>query len=364
MIPQRILALVSFCGTLALGVLACQANAANMRIAGTPSYICPSATPRPTAILPAADGPRYLPAFSVNVDYPFVDPSRSVVLVQYLAQNVGTVRVWATGQTQSGIVWNWGPAVLAVTGNYLGVLGAYPLGIPATVTVATVWVASDLGTQAIGIQRRISVTGGVPLAMPCCRPNPIFPTPRPTYTPYPTPTPFAMQPPQTFFLDDPIYNDAGDVKLRIRFQSPIRTGQLKFFVPLLEAVTWSVTIANVGTAEYDFLGAGYTFVTEIFWNGQQVRGIWPPSHAAAAFLGIVEQGYSPRAILPGQTLQVTVAAWLPSNAEVRRLGLIFDPYRVGDPGWATFVPGTEGANSLVEWQNAVNTICKGEIQYP
>src|SRR5262245_22223929 len=91
--------------SLILAAVACAANAENMTVQGTPLYICPSSTPRPTDVLPPPDPPTYPASFQANLNYPRVDPGRNTVNVQYLAQSVGWIQIAYSGLYQNGGVW-------------------------------------------------------------------------------------------------------------------------------------------------------------------------------------------------------------------------------------------------------------------
>ncbi len=350
---------------LGLAVLACQGDATNMAVKGIPKYVCPSATPRPTDTPPPPDPPTYPPAFGVTLDYGYVDTSRSVVTVQYLAQNAGTVSLLYSEVMTDGTAWS-GNVVLAVTGNSSGVQGSFPITFPLGLQSAQLVLSSSVfGSNAFTIVAYSVPMFSTPTAPPCCLAAPIYPTARPTYTPYPTPTPFQIQAPAPFYLDDAVYNYQPPVQLRLRLRSPIREGLLRFIIPLLGAATWTLEITNVGSVEYDFLGAGYTYVSSVVLpSGSVLTGVWPPSHEAATFLGIQESAYGPQALQPGQTVSVIVAAWIPITTHVNRVSLLLDPYHSGDPGWATFAPGAPANRTTVQWANMRNPYCSGEIAYP
>jgi len=348
-----------------LAMLACQANAVNMKIGGIPMYICPSATPKPTDVPPPPDPPTYPATFQANLNYSFVDPTRSVVSMQYLAQSVGWVQVDYRGTDQGGMTWGGSNGLQNVvfTGvSAPGVSSFYSIFIPTNVVTVQIAVSSSAGSYSFSVTRSFSTVSGNPAPPPCCLPGAIFPTPRPTYTPYPTPTAFSMT--SDFFLDDPVYNNQPPIQLRLRLKSPIQSGSLilPFFGLGWTAASWTLEITNVGTKEYDFLGAGYMYISEVNIPGTGLKtGVWSPAHDAAQFLGIVEQAYGPKAVQPGETIVVTVAAWIPVKATVSKVSLVLDPYKDGDPGWATFTPGQE---RIATWMNRTNTICKGEIKYP
>ncbi len=347
-------------------MLACQGNAQNMTVGGIPKYVCPSATPHPTDVPPMPDPPTYPAAFQATLDYSYIDPGRTLVNVQYLAQNVGTVSLAYTFYFITGGSSTSSSITLAFTGNYAGVQASFPLYLPspAVLAYAQVTLYSSLSTATFTISAFSSPFYMSPTPPPCCLPAPIYPTARPTFTPYPTPTSFQMTAPQAFFLEDPIYNYQPPIQLRLRMKSPIQQGMLSFIIPLLSAATWRIEITNVGTVEYDFLGAGYTYISEVKQVGVLTSGVWPPSHYAASFLGILEQAYGPQAIQPGQTITLQVAAWIPAGAWVSKVALLLNPYQSGDPGWATFTPGSGKEGTVIHWTNALNTICKGEITYP
>ena len=352
-------------GLLLLGaVLACQGDIRNMTINGVPKYVCPSATPRPTSTPLPPDPPTYPASFQVTLDYSYIDPTRTWVTVQYLAQNVGALYLSYSATYSSGATSTSSPMLLAATANYAGVQSSYSITFPTGIAYGQIYLSSSLSPLTYTIVALTYPYPSQPNPPPCCLTAPIYPTPRPTTTPYPSPTPFEMLAPSPFFLDDPIYNYQPPVQLRLRMKSPVKEGQLALLIPLLAAASWSIEITNVGSVEYDFLGAGYTYVSAVMLNGGTQTGVWPPSHYAATFLGIVEQAYGPQAIQPGQTLTVQVAAWIPVNGHVAQLALLLNPYQSGDPGWATFTPGSAAEKTVVHWQNTTNTICKGEIAYP
>jgi hypothetical protein len=352
---------------LILAAVACAANAENMTVQGTPLYICPSSTPRPTDVLPPPDPPTYPASFQANLNYAYVDPGRNTVNVQYLAQSVGWVQIGYSGLYQNGAFWPGSGGLQSIAYaafNVPGFSSIYPVTLPPDVVSAQIWLTSAGGSFALSVVRYSSPVPGMPVSPPCCLPGPIYPTARPTYTPYPTPTLFAIPPGNggAYFLDDPIYTYSGAIRLRLRMQSPITEGSFPVF-PIFTAATWTLQITNVGAVEFDFLGGLQTYVSEIDDHGQVRAGVWSPSHLAALFLGIVEQAYYPHAVLPGQTITVKVAAWIPAGSRVRKVSMVLDSPASGDPGYATFTPGS-GKGRVATWQNAVNTICRGEIQFP
>src|SRR5436189_293115 len=149
--PKVLWALALSVCSLVVASLACQANASNMAVNGTPLYICPSSTPAPTSTSVPPDPPTYYSSFQANLNYNYVDPTRSVVSVQFIAQNVGPVQVSYSGTNQDGSVWlgSNGYFPIAFTGpNSPGVISAYGVLIPSNVRSATILVTSNWGGPA------------------------------------------------------------------------------------------------------------------------------------------------------------------------------------------------------------------------
>ena len=345
--------------SLVCAMLACAANAANMQVSGVPEYVCPSSTPRPTS------PPTYPTFFVANLNYYYIDPTRNVVQVQYLAQNTGAIYVSSWGTYPDGSVWSSGSAYAGYAGSWPGGYGSYAIALPSGAANASITVTTD---RASGYTFSVAIFTS-PVVSGSPNPPPGGGLPAPVYpTPVPTPTPYSIPPYNNsfYFLDDPVYSFQPPIHLRMRMLSPINSSTFALPIPFLNiawtAATWTIQITNVGTTEYDFLGAGYLYISEISSPvAGTLAGVWSPSHEAASFLGIVEQGYDPRALMPGQTLTVTVAAWIPSGSTVTKVSFNLDPYNNGDPGWATFTP-TQGR--VATWINQKNSICVGEIQYP
>src|SRR5260221_9035576 len=119
-------------------MLACSGNAVNMAIGGVPQYICPSATPRPTSL------PRYPSLFLANLDYYYIDPTRNVVMVQYLAQNTGSIYVSSWGTYPDGSVWSSGGAYAGYAGNWPGNYGSYTIALPSGAASASITINTDM----------------------------------------------------------------------------------------------------------------------------------------------------------------------------------------------------------------------------
>jgi len=353
---QRLWATALAIVSLVLVTLACAANAANMQIGGIPAYVCPSATPQPTS------PPTYPPSFAANLDYFYVDSTRAIVNAQYLAQNVGWIQVSTSGTNQDGSPWFGGSGYANYAGNWPGFNGSYAVFIPSSVGSASITISSDRGGgYTFWVARYSSPFFASP------NPPPSYGLPTPVYpTPYPTPTLYSIPPYNGGFyvLDGSVDSFQPPIQLRLRLLSPIKSGvlTLPFFGLSWTAASWTLQITNVGTKEYDFLGAGYMYVSEIqAASGALTEGVWSPSHLAAQFLGVIEQAYNPQGLAPGESITVTVAGWIPGGSSVDKVSLNLDPYHDGDPGWATFTP-TQGR--IATWVNRENTVCEGSIKYP
>jgi hypothetical protein len=283
------------------------------------------------------------------------------VQVQYTAQNAGTIQISYSGTNYDGTPW-FGNIVVGTVGNGPGFSGLYGVAIPTTVASASISITTDrAGGYTFAVARYPSpVTGSANPPPGNSFPEPIYPTP------YPTPTAFSIPPYNNgyYFLDDPIYSFEPPIHLRLRLVSPINSQSwtLPWLGLTWSAATWTIQITNVGATEYDFLGAGYMYISEVINRaGAAVSGVWSPSHQAAQFLNIIEQSYDPRAIMPSESITVKVAGWIPGGSTVSKVSFNLDPYNNGDPGWATFTPSQ---GHVATWINKQNTICTGEIRYP
>src|SRR5258708_28059110 len=140
--------------SLVLAALACEANAVNMAIGGTPSYICPSSTPIPTNTPLPPDPPTYPSAFAANLDYYYVDPTRNFVEVLYIAQHVGTVRLWYSGTNSDGSFWpgSGGSDTIAYTHpTPPRVVSAFGIFIPSNVNTANIFISSNWGSWGVTV---------------------------------------------------------------------------------------------------------------------------------------------------------------------------------------------------------------------
>jgi hypothetical protein len=78
--------------------------------------------------------------FQANLNYSYVDVTRSIVTVQYLAQSVGNIQLNYSGVTATGQVWSGSFSIGYAPYGAPGVIGAYPLSIPSNVNTATLTV--------------------------------------------------------------------------------------------------------------------------------------------------------------------------------------------------------------------------------
>ncbi len=340
---------------LLLAALACTAAKQNLDIRGLPQYICPSATPRPTHTPYPTSMPNYPPAFQANLNYSYVDVTRSTVMVQYIAQSVGAVQLSFSGVTDTGSAWVGSSGVLTIGYASYGVpgsSGSYPVTLPYNVTSATI----SINGYTFGVVRYPYPYFTSANPFPCCLPGPIYPTPVPTYTPYPTPTLYVRT--NDYFLGDPIYTSG---TLRVRFKVTQITSQ-STSVPDLQGnpqniYVWQLEVKNIGSVEYALFPVGQMYISQIVTpGGTTMDGVWGASLQAAQAANVTTN-YDPVGLQPGQTQTFTLAAFGPVGT-VYRLSYAMDSSERG--GGPTQVPGA----NIVSWLNAVNTICTGEIQEP
>jgi hypothetical protein len=344
---------------LILAILACAGTPDNLRVDGLPQYTCPSATPRATDTPRPTSPPTYPFTFLANLDYAYVDTIRSLVNVRYLAQSVGSIQIAYSGITSTGQPWLGSGGFMSI--GYApygspGITGNYPLLIPSDVTSANITILGGVA-YTFTVTRYFSPLSGSPNPYPCCLTPPIYPTPVPTYTPYPTPTPYVRT--NDYFVGDPIY--ALTSTLRIRFKvtdisstpstAPDRSGSPQnVYISHLE-------VKNIGETEYDLFPEIQMYVSEIVTaGGGTLQGVWGPSLEAAQAAGITPT-YDPAALAPGQTQVFALAAFGPVGTAYRVSYALDLTTRGNGP---TQVPGAH----IVSWLNAVNTVCKGEIQEP
>ncbi len=340
---------------LVLAALACTAEKQNLDISGLPQYVCPSATPRPTNTPRPTSPPTYPFAFQANLNYSYVDVTRSTVYVQYIAQSVGAIQLSYSGVTSDGLAWTGSGGYFTI--GYApygspGSAGGYPVTLPYDVTSATIWVNG----YSFIVYRYPYPVSGSPNPYPCCLPGPIYPTPVPTYTPYPTPTLYVRT--NDYFIGDPVYA-AGSLKVRFRVTQitaqsttvPDPQGNPQ------NVYIWQLEVKNIGSIEYSIFPAAQMYISQIVTpGGGTMDGVWGPSIRAAQAAGITTN-YDPVGLQPGETQTFTLVAFGPVGT-VYRLSYAMDSSERGSG--PTQVPGT----NIVSWINAVNTICKGEIQEP
>jgi hypothetical protein len=340
---------------LILAALACTAQKQNLDISDLPQYVCPSATPRPTNTPRPTSPPSYPAAFQANLNFSYVDVTRSTVNVQYLAQGVGAIQLSYSGVTDTGQPWTGSGG--AITIGYApygspGSSGGYAVTLPYNVVSATI----SVNGSTFGVSRYPYPVSSSPNPYPCCLPGPIYPTPVPTYTPYPTPTLYVRT--NDYFVGDPIYTSG---TLRVRFRMTQITAQSTAVLDVQgrpqNVYIWQLEIKNVGSIEYSVFPAGQMYISQIVTpGGGTVEGVWGASIRAAQAAGVTTN-YDPVGLTPGQTQTFTLAAFGPVGT-VYRLSYAMDSSERGSG--PTQVPGT----NIVSWINAVNTICQGEIGVP
>ncbi len=346
---RTIFYLLIACAVLTGAILACAGTLDNLRVSDLPQYVCPSATPRLTDTPRPTSSPTYPYTFVANLDYNYVDVTRSVVMAQYLAQGVGNVQLTYSGVTAGGQLWAGSFNIGNAPYGSPGVIGSYPLFIPSDVSSATVSVTGGYSYSFVVTRYPYPLTAS-PNPSPCCLPSPIYPTPVPTYTPYPTPTPYVRT--NDYFLGDPVY--ALTATLRIRFRV---TDMAALSTPQGTVYVWRLEVKNVGSVEYDLYPAVQMYLSEIVTaGGGTVNGVWGPSLGAAQAAGMTPT-YDPVALAPGQTQMFVLAAFGPAGT-VSRVSYAMDSTARG--GGPTQVPGA----NIVSWLNRANTECKGEIREP
>lgn len=355
---------------LLLAILACSGTYDTMVVNGLPQYTCPSATPKATDTPLPTSPPRYPPAFNVNLDYPIAGPTRYTVTVQWAGQSVGNIRIttihyYSTGGV-TGLNYQW---VGSITGQG-PIYGAWTIYTDPAELYTIVYVYTDYaGFNQLTVSRGASDFG--PFSYPCygsyCVPSPIYPTPRPTYTPYPTPTLYVKQ--NDYFVGDWVYDQYGT---RIGYKM-LSIQSISADTPAADGsprniYVWRLQIWNRNTKEYSVWPAMQTYVSSIRWGANTQQGFWAASEAAgleaAKKLGIPNPNYDMVAIQPGQQQEFYMAAYGPV-ADVDRVTFAINFTQRPTPGSSdrpplTQMPGDNG----VTWINQVNTVCRGDITPP
>ncbi|GEM_PF-1324493 len=352
-------------GCFMLIVLACVGTYNTMQVAGLPQYTCPSSTPRPTSTAYPTSLPTYPTAFQADLDYYFVDPVRSTVFIQYMGQSVGPVNVTLSGIFPNGSPWSGGTfqATYFAPGTP-GWASSYPVSIPLSLQAATIRIVATYYVYNFPVAVYLTPQPAAPRnpGPSCCIPNPIYPTPVPTYTPYPTPTEYIRQ--NDYFIGDWIY-DLNGTKLGYKVTS-IESRPTNTLGPSGLPQTmfvWTLSIKNRGTREYNVFPAAQSYVSEIVLpSGESESGFWGTS-VAAGLEAKAGSNYDMVSIEPGQTHDFLMAAYGPVG-QARRIGFALDFTARPTPGdirpGATQVAG----RNVVIWLNEVNTICKGDIREP
>jgi hypothetical protein len=343
------------CVMLLLAALACTASSQNLDIGGLPQYTCPSATPRPTNTPNPTSLPTYPAMFQANLNYSYVDVTRSTIVIQYIAQGIGAIQASYLGVTDSGQFWTGSGGYFTIGYAPYGApggSGSYGITLPSNVVNAAI----SVNGYSFGVTRYPYPVSSSPNPFPCCLPGPIYPTPVPTYTPYPTPTLYART--NDYFVGDPIYTSG---TVRVRFRVTDISGQ-STTVPDRQGnpqniYIWHIDIKNVGNVEYSVFPVGQMYISQVITPGGGTSdGVWSASLEAAKAAGI-PTNYDPVGLQPGQSQTFTLVAFGPVGTVYRLSYAMGVTARGGGP---TQVPGS----NIVSWLNAVNTVCKGEIQEP
>jgi hypothetical protein len=161
-----------------------------------------------------------------------------------------------------------------------------------------------------------------------------------------------------YFVGDPVYALTANQRIKFRVlevQSlaapPDAQGRLR------SVYAWRLEVKNIGTAEYDLFPAAQMYVSEVMATPSgTLQGVWGPSLDAASIAGLTPT-YDPAALMPGQTLTFSFAAFGPQGTAYRISYALDLTTRGNGP---TQVPGA----NIVSWLNRVNTECTGEIQEP
>lgn len=374
---------------LMLTVLACtgELTPESVTIGELPQYVCPSATPRATDTPLPTSPPTYPNYFSVNLSNYEVGTNVSTVTVQWLAQSAGGIYLNYSG-SMNVPPYFWSGASNVLIGysamDQPAQNGFFTLPIPTSVSSATLQIWGTYGgSYNTFTVYRIGGTVGAFYPSPSWgAPSPIYPTPRPTYTPYPTPTPYVRT--NDYFLNDPIYTSSDEDYLNIRFrvtemqslsfQGTPTPNPPKTPIPGVAPTTiypeslyvWTFVVKNFSDDQtYTIYPPAQSFVSSILLsNGAEQNILLFPTYTAAQLAGFTDfTGYQAHNLAPGQQVTLRLAAKGPQGA-LYRVSWAMDasgrPAPV-NPGAAT--PIVAGSN-IVSWINTVNTECVGEIQEP
>ena len=375
-------------------LLICTALACNgeltpesVQIGELPQYICPSATPRPTHTPLPTSLPTYNPYFTANLSNYQVGSNLNSITVQWYAQSAGSIYVSYSGSmTVSPFYWA-GASQLAIgyaAFNQPARNSFYSITIPVEVTTATiqVWAANAGYPQTFSVYR---VSGSVTQFYPAPTwgaPAPIYPTPRPTYTPYPTPTPYVRV--NDYFLNDPIYTAPDEPALNIRFrvtemqslsfQGTPTPNPPKTLVPGTHPTAiypeslyvWTFVIKNFSDQQtYTIYPPAQSFISTIrLPNGAEQAVLLFPTYAAAELAGFTNYaGYSAHNLAPGQQVTFRLAAKGPQGT-LYRVSWTMDASGRPTASDTTIPTPIVAGDNVVSWINTANTNCVGEIAEP
>ncbi|MBI5929045.1 MAG: hypothetical protein HY862_07040 [Chloroflexi bacterium] len=348
-------------------VLACSAGRDNITIADLPQYVCPSATPHPTDTPLPTSPPVYPAFFAANLPSPYFS---GMIFMRWVAQNAGTIYLRYSGQMSSFPYFWLGSnnqyLPIGFSGGGMGGSGGYTLIVPANVHTVTISLYATNGGFPQNFTAYRGVPSIIPAPYPCCMPNPIYPTPRPTYTPYPTPTPYIRT--NDYFTGDMVYTARQPSGLQLGFRvthiQSIEAATVDDDSNPQSLYTWTLTIRNVGRIPYTVFPPAQMYISVIRRaSGGEITGVWGPSLEAAdeAGLNFVDSTWDMQDIAPDETRTFQLAAYGPVGTPFRIAYVMNASTRPPVDGvQPTEVPGS----NIVSWLNQANTECTGEIEPP
>ncbi|MBZ0307468.1 MAG: hypothetical protein K8I82_15475 [Anaerolineae bacterium] len=386
----KVVSIVMLVGLLLmLAVLACtgELTPESVRIGELPQYVCPSATPRATDTPLPTSPPTYPSYFSVNLSNYEVGINAGAVTVQWLAQSAGGIYLNYSG-SMNVPPYFWSGASNVLIGyssmDQPAQNGFFTLPIPASVTSATlqIWGTYGSGYNTFMVYRIGGAVGVFYPAPSWGAPAPVYPTPRPTYTPYPTPTPYVRT--NDYFLNDPIYTSADEEYLNIRFRvtemqslsfqgtptpNPPKTvvpGTHPTAIYAESLYVWTFVVKNFSHDQtYTIYPPAQSFVSSILLpNGAEQNVSLFPTYTAAQLAGFTDfTGYQAHNLAPGQQVTLKLAAKGPQGTPYRVSWAMDASGRPTPVNPAAATPIVAGSN-IVSWINAVNTDCVGELAEP
>ncbi len=370
-----------------LAILACSGELTpeSVTIGELPQYVCPSATPIPTDTPLPTSPPTYNRFFTANLSNYQVGFNTSSTQVQWYAQSAGNVYVSYSGSmTSSPYFWSGASNVYIGYSPYNqpSRSGSYTIIIPSTVTYATITVWAGSTTRTFTVSH---IYGSVTQFYPPPSggaPPPIYPTPRPTYTPYPTPTLYVRT--NDYFLNDPIYTSPDEDYLNIRFRvismdsqsfqgtptpNPPKTpvpGTNPTPIYAESLYTWTFVVKNFSADQtYTIYPPAQSFVSSITLPSGATQDILLfPTYEAAQLAGFTDfSGYAGHTLEPGDEVTLRLAAKGPQGT-LYRVSWVMDASGRPEPANPAEPTPIVAGDNIVSWINEVNTDCVGEIAEP